>query len=90
MASSQGQPPPTAVRTTKLISTVASASNALIDRFSDILEIAGPNKKDKYLTAAETYQIDVHAAAMVPQSQFTRTLLMFTDSRRRGLTFRHT
>jgi len=67
MASSQGQSQPTAVRTTKLISTVASASNALIDRFSDILDIAGPNNKDKFVTAAETYQIDVHAAAMVGQ-----------------------
>jgi len=37
----------------------------LIERFSDILEVAAPNNKDKYITAAETYQIDVHTAAMV-------------------------
>jgi len=53
------------VRTTKLASTVANASTVLIDRFSDILEIAAPKNKDKYITAAETYQIDVHTAAMV-------------------------
>jgi hypothetical protein len=65
MASTQSASQPTAVRTTKLASTVSSSSNVLIDRFTDILEIAAPNNKDKYITAAETYQIDVHAAAMV-------------------------
>jgi len=78
MASTQGQPQSTAVRTTKLIATVGSASNALIERFSEILDIAGPNNKDKFITAAETYQIDVHAAAMVAQP-FS---LAFTDDDR--------
>jgi len=59
---------PTVVRTAKLASTVSSASTVFIDRFSDILEIAAPGNKDKYITAAETYQIDVHASAMVAPS----------------------
>jgi hypothetical protein len=65
MASTQATSHSTVVRTTKLASTVSSSSAALIDRFSDIIEIAAPNNKDKYITAAETYQIDVHASAMV-------------------------
>ena len=65
MASTQGTSHSTVVRTTKLASTVSSSSTALIDRFADIIEIAAPNNKDKYITAAETYQIDVHASAMV-------------------------
>ena len=65
MASAQPPLQPTAVRTTKLTSTVSTSSNVLIERFTDILEIAAPNNKDKYITAAETYQIDVHASAMV-------------------------
>lgn len=70
MASTQSTSQPTAVRTTKLASTVSSSSNILIDRFTDILEVAAPNNKDKYITAAETYQIDVHASAMVSCSPF--------------------
>jgi hypothetical protein len=65
MASTQTTSQPTAVRTTKLASTVSTSSSILIDRFTDILEVAAPNNKDKYITAAETYQIDVHASAMV-------------------------
>ena len=65
MTSAQSTSQPTAVRTTKLASTVSTSSTVLIDRFTDILEIAAPNNKDKYITAAETYQIDVHASAMV-------------------------
>jgi hypothetical protein len=65
MASAQTTSQPTAVRTTKLASTVSTSSSVLIDRFTDILEVAAPNNKDKYITAAETYQIDVHASAMV-------------------------
>jgi hypothetical protein len=53
------------VRTNKLASSVSTASTAIIDRFSEILDIAAPNNKDKYITAAETYQIDIHASAMV-------------------------
>jgi hypothetical protein len=66
MAAPQATTQSTLVRTAKLASTVSNASTTLIDRFTDILDIAGPGSKDKYLTAAETYQIDVHAAAMVP------------------------
>lgn len=64
-SSAQSTSQPTAVRTTKLASTVSASSTVLIERFTDILEIAAPNNKDKYITAAETYQIDVHASAMV-------------------------
>jgi hypothetical protein len=65
MATSQTTAQASAVRTTQLASTVSNASTVLIDRFSDILEIAALGNKDKYITAAEAYQIDVHAAAMV-------------------------
>jgi hypothetical protein len=68
MAAPQSTAQPTAARTAKLSAIVSNASTVLIDRFTDILDIAGPNSKDKYLTAAEAYQIDVHAAAMVPSS----------------------
>jgi len=69
MATPLPPPQPTVVRTTKLAKTVAEASQTLIDRFTDILEIAGHGSKDKYITAAETYQIDIHATAMVRGSE---------------------
>ena len=65
MTSTQSTSQPTAARTTKLALTVSTSSTVLIDRFTDILEVAAPNNKDKYITAAETYQIDVHTSAMV-------------------------
>jgi len=73
MATSQTTVQPSVVRTDKLVSTVSTASTTLVDRFSDILEIASLGNKDKYITAAETYQIDVHAAAMVPSGIRTKT-----------------
>jgi hypothetical protein len=65
MATTQSTSQPSIVRTTKLASAVSTSSTVLVERFGDILEIAALNNKDKYITAAETYQIDVHAAAMV-------------------------
>ena len=65
MATAHSTSQPSIARTTKLASAVSTSSTVLIDRFNDILEVAAPNNKDKYITAAETYQIDVHAAAMV-------------------------
>lgn len=65
MASGHSTAQPAIVRTNKLATILSTASTSLIDRFSDILDIAGPNNKDKYVTAAETYQIDVHAATIV-------------------------
>jgi hypothetical protein len=65
MAAPQSTSQPTFLRTTKLTATVSNSATVLVDRFSDILEIAGPGNKDKYITAAETYQLDVHASAMV-------------------------
>jgi hypothetical protein len=65
MATAQSTSQPSIARTTKLASAVSASSTVLIERFTDILEVAAPNNKDKYITAAETYQIDVHAAAMV-------------------------
>jgi Surfeit locus protein 5 subunit 22 of Mediator complex len=65
MASAQSTSQPTVVRSAKLASQVSVSANVLLDRFSDILEVAATNNKDKYITAAETYQIDVHASAIV-------------------------
>jgi hypothetical protein len=65
MATAQSTSQPSIARTTKLASVVSTSSTVLIERFTDILEVAAPNNKDKYITAAETYQIDVHTAAMV-------------------------
>jgi len=65
MATTQSTSQPSIIRTTKLASAVSTSATVLVERFGDILEIAAPNNKDKYITAAETYQIDVHAAAMV-------------------------
>lgn len=65
MATAQSTSQPSIARTTKLASAVSTSSTVLVERFSDILEVAAPNNKDKYIAAAETYQIDVHAAAMV-------------------------
>jgi hypothetical protein len=56
---------PAFLRTSKLAATVSNSATVLVERFSDVLEIAGPGNKDKYITAAETYQLDVHASAMV-------------------------
>ena len=53
------------IRTTKLSSIVSSSATTLVDRFTDILDIVSSGNKDKYVTAAETYQIDVHTSAMV-------------------------
>jgi hypothetical protein len=79
----QSTSPSSVVRTTRLASIVATSSSVLIDRFSDILEIAAPNNKDKYITAAETYQIDVHASAMVLT---LRCSMLIVGSRRGGIT----
>jgi hypothetical protein len=67
MAAPPSTTQPTVLRTAKMASTVSNSSTVLIDRFTDILDIAAPASKDKYLTAAETYQIDIHTAAMVQQ-----------------------
>jgi len=86
-AMAQSTPPASVLRTTKLASTVATSSSVLIDRFSDILEIAAPKDKDKYITSAETYQIDVHASAMVLTLCCSK---LTAGARRRGTTHRNT
>ena len=65
MTSAQSTSQPTILRSAKLATQVSISANTLLDRFSDILEVASTNNKDKYITAAETYQIDVHASAIV-------------------------
>jgi hypothetical protein len=65
MAAPPATSQPTFLRTSKLVATVSNSATVLIERFGDVLEIAGPGNKDKYITAAEAYQLDVHASAMV-------------------------